>query len=346
MIDYTLSTLLLTPLTVLHLRFRVRALDPIRFGEQPGSAIRGALYGVLRDNFCSAAQGFGGPDHALHCPVCWLLALEDGGSGRGKDLPRPLMVEPPLSGSTFAIDQEFSFGISLVGQAQKFLPFVVRAVEQMGKVGVGERRGRFQLCEMREYDPLLDVERSLLDGRTLRTPKLVISTPLITAAAENLAGDQVQLHFLTPTRLIDDGHLCKTAEPVVVIKRLIERCQSLTLGYGLWTDSVAGGEAQTTPQSRVSNKGVPSPLYLAWEETYKTLSEHAQTLTLAENLTQWVEVHSGSRRQQRTTPISGFVGSVRWHGDVRPLLPWLLWGQSVHVGKDAVKGNGWFRVGA
>jgi hypothetical protein len=36
----------------------------------------------------------------------------------------------------------------------------------------------------------------------------------------------------------------------------------------------------------------------------------------------------------------------RWEGDVTRLRPWLLWGQSLHVGKDAVKGNGWYQVRA
>ncbi len=313
---------LLAPLTLLHLRFRLRAIDPIRFGAQPGSALRGALYGVLSDSFCSEAQGFGGPDHAQHCPVCWLLALEHNAGARGKDVPRPLMIEPPLDNGETRPGEEFSFGVSLVGRAQTFLPFIVRAVEKMGKIGVGYQRGRFTLCEMREYDPLLDVERSLLDGRTLRQPKLVINSQLIDAAAENFPEDKLALHFLTPTRLTDSGHLVKTPDPVVLTKRLIERCQSLVEYYG-------------ESQAELRNE---------WRAAYMWLTGQAQQLTIAENTTRWVEVHSGSRRQGRYTPISGFVGSVCWQGNVRHLLPWLLWGQSVHVGKDAVKGNGWYRV--
>jgi len=28
----------------------------------------------------------------------------------------------------------------------------------------------------------------------------------------------------------------------------------------------------------------------------------------------------------------------------RPLLPWLVWGQFTHVGKNAVKGDGWYEI--
>lgn len=327
-------THLLTPLSVLHLRVRVRAREPIHFSDQPGSALRGAFYSVLSHDFCSEAQGYGGPDHARYCPVCWLLALEDAQAGRGKDLPRPLVIEPPLEDTYFAPDEEFTFGLALIGQAQWLLPFVVRAVERMGQAGLGRQRGRFTLCELREYDPLLDVERSLLEGRTLRTPKLIVNSPLIEAAAENLRPDQVTLHFLSPMRLTDAGRLVKTPEPVVLIKRLVERCQSLVENYG-----VAGGEWQ------VASGGVRAESSYEWRDTYAQLSQVAEQVTLAESNIHWVEVQSGSRRQGRMTPISGFVGSARWQGPVAPLLPWLLWGQSVHVGKDAVKGNGWFKVG-
>jgi hypothetical protein len=30
--------------------------------------------------------------------------------------------------------------------------------------------------------------------------------------------------------------------------------------------------------------------------------------------------------------------------DWSPFWPWLVWGQFVHVGKDAVKGNGWYEI--
>ena len=38
------------------------------------------------------------------------------------------------------------------------------------------------------------------------------------------------------------------------------------------------------------------------------------------------------------------MGRAVYHGDLKPLLPWVLMGQSVHVGKSAVKGDGWYEV--
>jgi hypothetical protein len=70
----------------------------------------------------------------------------------------------------------------------------------------------------------------------------------------------------------------------------------------------------------------------------------AAVRTVAEE-TRWVELRSYSTRQRRATPIGGLVGSVAFStDDWRPYLPWLVWGQFTHVGKDAVKGDGWYRV--
>ena len=64
-----------------------------------------------------------------------------------------------------------------------------------------------------------------------------------------------------------------------------------------------------------------------------------------ENYLSWEELRSYSTRQRRDTPTSGLMGHVTLQAeDWSPFLPWLTWGQYTHVGKDAVKGNGWYEV--
>jgi hypothetical protein len=43
--------------------------------------------------------------------------------------------------------------------------------------------------------------------------------------------------------------------------------------------------------------------------------------------------------------MGGLVGSVVLEGELGPLLPWLVWGTLVQVGKDASMGNGVLRLG-
>jgi hypothetical protein len=314
---------LMRGLSVQHLKFTVRPLESILFDNQPGSALRGALYQVLSSNFCSETSGFVTPDHAGRCPVCWLLAAEDQESKRGQNIARPLTVEPPLGRSLFHRDQELTFGFSLIGQAQNMLPYLARAVEKMGQFGVGKGRGRFKLVGIAEYNPLVDAERILLDGRVVKKPTLQVTVGRVAEIASQLSPERITLHFQTPLRLTAGQVLIKSPNPVVFIQRLVERCQSLAEHYA---------ESNCAPTRD------------EWYHAFQALSEIAAQVKVAYNDTEWVDCWSGSRRQNRYTPISGLVGSVRWEGPLTLLIPWLLWGASLHVGKNAVKGNGWYRI--
>jgi len=308
-----------------HLMFKVRAREAIHLVGQPGSAIRGGLYGVLSDNFCTAPDGPHTEGHADNCPVCWLLALEDPTNNRGRNLPRPLTIEPPPAGD-YEVGNTFRFGITLIGQAQNLFPYVARAVARLGHIGIGRGRergcGRFTLEEIQEINPLLDATRSLLNMRNVRQPHLQV-TPARVSEATPQRASSITLNLLTPTRLTQQKRLVKSPEPYPFVARLIERCQQLATHYG------------------VGNQDVDPIL---WRDAYQQLTALAHEWTLTYKETEWVEHRSGSRRHKRSTPISGLVGRFRWEGDITPVYPWLVWGQSLHVGKDAVKGNGWYRI--
>lgn len=325
MIDHSVLTpahILMRGMSVQHIRFTVRATERLSFGDQPGSALRGALYHALADHFCSESFTRMTADHAERCPVCWLMALEDPTNERGRDVARPLTIQPPEK-TLYQRTESMTFGISLIGQARTLLPYLARAVEWMGHKGLGQGRGRFELIAIHEYTPLLDAERLLMDGNAVRSPTLAVTPVRVAELAAELSDDGITLHFLTPTRLIAAGKLVKMPDPGVMVGRLLERCQNLAEHYAETDDNLSAGD---------------------WKQTAAVLVDQARKLRLAYLEIAWVEVFSGSKRQGRATPISGFTGAARWEGTVTPLREWLLWGQSLHVGKDAVKGNGWYRV--
>jgi hypothetical protein len=76
------------------------------------------------------------------------------------------------------------------------------------------------------------------------------------------------------------------------------------------------------------------------------LAEAAERdVRVVENELVWEELRSYSTRQRRGTPTSGLLGTVVLEAkDWSPFWPWLAWGQFIHVGKDAVKGNGWYEL--
>ncbi len=320
------SRFLMQGVTVQHLRFRVRATESIFFENEPGAALRGALYEALSKNFCSEAFGHLTSHHQETCPVCWLLAAEDPDAGRGQNIPRPLTLQPPLEQTHFRAGQVMSFGVSLIGQAQNMLPYIARAVQKMGGIGVGKGRGRFTLIAIDEVHPLLDTERTLMNGRTIKRPTLQVTPSVIEDVADKLPRHAVTLDLLTPVRLTAHGGLAKQFEPGVFVQRLLERCQSLAEHY-----------AEYPPDIR-------QPTREDWLAAQAELLTEAAGLKIGYDHTEWVEAFSGSRRTGRVSPISGLVGRVRWDGNVSRLLPWLLWGATLHIGKNAVKGSGYYRV--
>jgi hypothetical protein len=126
------------------------------------------------------------------------------------------------------------------------------------------------------------------------------------------------IEFLTPTRLTDQQHLVKRPDFRVLFQRLMERLRALAQAYS------------DTPLD---------------EALRYRLVGLAGRVELVDDQTHWVELESYSTRLRRTTPLGGFVGRATYRADDwSPFLPWLIWGQFTHVGKDAVKGNGRYRI--
>lgn len=313
---------LMRGMTVHHLRFTVRASEAVVFDNQPGSALRGALYESLSENFCTDPRNTNAPDHAHYCPTCWLMATEDSHSSRGQDIPRPITVEPVQADHIVHAGETFRFGFSLIGRARDLLPYVVRAAEKMGRIGIGRGRGRFTLIDIAEYSPLFDVERVMLDGRIVKHPTLGVTPAQVQDAVSIALSDRILMEFITPLALKSKETIIGKFDTQVFTARLIERCQSLAEHY-----------AEGAVHDRTT-----------WRQLHERLSVAAATTHIGYDDTRWTSAFSGSRRKSTMTAISGLVGRVRLEGDLTALLPWLLWGQSFHVGKNAVKGNGWYRI--
>ncbi len=308
-------------LTLTHLRFTVEALTPVRLsGYNAGSQLRGALGNVMRRAYCAGDRR--DPAHTAACPVCWLLAANEhpGEERRGYALVPPL--DPP---DCYAPGERFSFGLTLFGNALRFLPYFVLAVPEMGRMGVGAGRGQFALRQVWAADPLFGDESQpvLAEGESLvYTPTLMISAERVGEVAAQLAGHgRLSLNFLTPMRLVEDGQLSKVPDFGVFFARLLKRLDELN-------EQFADGERR--------------PL-----DEVNALHAFADRVRLIETQTRWVEVWSGSSRTGKETPLSGFVGLATYSAPSEvwaPLLPWLIWGQGTQVGKDVVKGNGWYEL--
>lgn len=319
--------------TAHRLRFVAEVQMPIELNEHQGSAIRGALFNVLRRNFCLQPQFNSCQPCPVHagCPVSFLLATVDDEGQRGADLPRPYTIEPPLGPAPHYVPGDrLEFGLTMFAHALNLFPYIVVAVTAIQREGIGRkveangwRRGTFVLREIWAENPLTGQRQAVLqaDAPLVNVPDIPITHEQILAhlpsPTRRGSGGEVILTFLTPTRLIEGGRLLHKPLFRPLLQRLFERLSALARSYS------------------------DTPLEL----DFRSLLQQAEEVHLVEDNTRWIELDSYSTRRQAHTPLSGFVGQARYIGPMEPFLPWLLWGQFTHVGKDAVKGNGWYIIG-
>lgn len=309
-------------LTIYPLRFTLEALDEITFDERAGAQLRGALYGALRDYADALPRAERALPDLESDPIRWLMAREDETAQRGKDVPRPFAIQPPLDPTRhYAPESHFTVGITLFGRRTlAVLPFIVAAFPLMGRRGLGRDRSRFRLHHLALHGA--DGCQTLLlppESDQLQMPSQGVTAEQIAQRAALLSKGRLTLHFQTPMRLIQEGKLLKVPHFPALMARLLERYDLIGMEYG---DSF-------TP--------VPP-------EVRTDLLRRAEYVQLAENRTRWRDVTSHSRRTGSSSPIGGLLGEATYSGDLAPFREWLVWGSFLQVGKSTVKGDGWYSL--
>lgn len=319
------------PLTYLRLRFTCMAETPLNLGGlRAGSNLRGALLNVMRRATCDQSplveRGLlVDPDHTAHCPVCWLVAANEhpGRERRGYSI-----IPPTVAAERLEPGEHFDFHLTLFGDAVRFLPYFVLAVPEVGRIGVGPGRGKFCLKRIDAEHPLEGDWPVLAEGDTIvRPPQQTPRHRDLCTAARVLAGQLntrqpcLRINFLTPLRLIVNKHLLKAPDFGALFNHILLR-----------VDHLAAQHARAAPR----------PV-----EERERLWNLANQVWLVEDGTRWVDLPSGSSRTGKPTWISGLIGPARYTAAAevwQEMLPWLLWGQVVQVGKDTVKGNGSYQI--
>lgn len=318
----------------------VETVAPVELAEHPGSALRGALVQALLDTHCSnkSAPSCAACPLVHVCPVSALVAPMRDEAPRGRDVPRPFVITPPLPAPRrLDIGAKWSFGLTLFGSAARLFPYVVLARKRLEDNGLGlraehGRRGRVMVTSIAStgedgrsialYEP---------NGSRVGMPVPGPSTARIETRGRALAEDHVTLRFQSPMRLKVDGDLIRTLQPSVLVHRILERWEGLRREYAL------PNQADLLAPLRG-----PAPSQALGDT--RALLAVADSVSVTRDDTTWMELSSYSSRQRRFTPISGFIGDATLAGDVRSLGEVLALGEVIRAGKDVVKGNGRYEM--
>ena len=321
-------------LTLHQLEVTIEALTPLSLDPYYGSALRGAFFHALWSRFCANHEVetcYACPLHEA-CPVSSLVAPLRDESPRGRDIPRPYIITPPYrENGRYELGEKCTFMFTLIGNASKLYPYVIRAFQEMERNTLGHplqelqgQRGRFQVNEIYVVHPFTHQRACLWQRGVARPEKLQLSitTNDISARAKQLPSDFLTIHFLSPMRLIHEEHVLRKPDLGVLVLRIAQRLEQIQQEYGSVEESSFGRE---------------------W---YLSLKSHINEIRLESDRTRWVDIHSYSSRQRRAMPIGGLVGKASFSGSLTHLHELLIWGELLRAGKNIVKGAGFYRIEA
>jgi hypothetical protein len=221
-----------------------------------------------------------------------------------------------------------SFDLVLLGRAIDYMPYIVYAVSEMARRGLGANRTRFELDGVTMLG--LSAERPIYSGRTQR-----ISTPpdarlplsdLIRARLQigsshtqhsALSAHHCLLRFHTPARIRIEGNAQFSLSFDLLIRSLLRRLSLL---------------------AEVHGRG---PLDL----DYRGLIERAAQVRTRQSRLRWWDFERYSNRQRCKMKLGGFVGEIEYEGEaISEFLPLIAAGEILHVGSNTTFGLGLYDI--
>jgi hypothetical protein len=227
---------------------------------------------------------------------------------------------------------ELRFELLLMGRAIEYLPYVVYALSEMARGGLGADRTPFELTEVALIDEhgaqqsvycgksqritVPDAAtRSLQELIRLRLDQLMSATEFSIDTGRNI--DAVGLKFLTPARIRVAGDLQVGMSFELLARNLLRRVSMLAAVHG-------------RAQLGLDYRGL--------------IARAAEVETRASNL-RWWDWERYSNRQRTKMTLGGFVGEVEYAGQaLQEFLPLIVAGELLHVGAGTGFGLGRYEV--
>jgi len=308
-------------------RFVLRPREPIHLPPNPGSTLRGGLGASFKRTACfqrnRPPDSCDGCPVAQNCPYGYIFETRlppDSELLRSlKEIPHPFVLEAPLDPPpAYEPGSSLEFRTVLVGRAIGYIPYLTRAFEHLGDVGIGRGRGRFELEEVRAEHPVHGRSVSVYRRGELLpfSADLTVTYSDLSRLCGGVATGRVTVEFLTPTRLVSDGKLESNPSFATLVRAALRRLSSLSYFHG--------GQK--------------------WEADFRGMVARAEGVRTAESHLRWYDWERYSSRQDARMKLGGIVGSATFEGEVAPFLPLLLAVGIVHVGKACTFGNGRLRV--
>jgi hypothetical protein len=286
--------------------------SPCEWCRRPDRCASGALFdsnGVGQSAFTGAAPTTGEPG----------MGVARSGGSAGFDRPRPyVLVTPSRNRGVYAAGDSIRLGFTLVGHARVWYPWVVAALAQLGRRGLGVERVQLSLSRIVAIEPSGKPVEINPESRGIGGHVPELDARQILAEAPGPAREAV-VAFLTPADLQRKGDRIERLDGPTLFRRLIRRIGTLVETYCL----------------------IPAD---AGPCDFHALGMMADQVTVKEQHVSMQTWDRYSNRIDRKHPLSGLVGHALLGDIPEPLWPYLILGQWVHVGKAASFGQGRYKV--
>jgi hypothetical protein len=209
--------------------------------------------------------------------------------------------------------------VTLLGSAWRTYPWFLAGLQRALQRGVGRERTRWQVTGVKRIRP--DQRSDTICNGDMRSLKPRLEPDQLSMTSRRYIEPRpVSVDLLSPTRLIDDGHLLMDGSPVplrLLVARILDRFQG-----------VYGEQASDLLRPNVRD----------------TIETEAQKVGLLDHGTRWIEVNDYSARQRREMALGGKIGRMTYSREAARFLPILRAGEILHVGKNPTSGCGRMRV--
>jgi len=216
--------------------FTLQAKERSFLPEYKGSTLRGGfghsfrrVCCTVRDQDCKTCM------LNQSCPYAYIfetpkvsgMKLEH----QADNLPHPFVIEPPLTEQTeFQAGDEFEIGLVLFGKSVSFLPYFVYTFDQMGRMGLGKGRGKFELTSVyaandpagQQSEQIYDFKTQMLNGnfKTWKLADILSQQPLNNGA-------QLNIDLLTPTRILNQNRIVNQVPFDLLMRNILRRISLL-----------------------------------------------------------------------------------------------------------------------
>ncbi|MDE0323239.1 MAG: CRISPR system precrRNA processing endoribonuclease RAMP protein Cas6 [Candidatus Poribacteria bacterium] len=306
--------------------FTYTVQEPLKMPPDKGNVFRGRFGYILRDVACAGSEQqcekqcqF--PDRCVYSKCFETPVPADSPVLRGQTYaPHPFVLEPPRTGQLdYAPGDTFACNLILIGEAIEVLPWIVFAFYRMAEqpIGLRNERGRCQLEKVESLsadanhpsETIYTAESEMLssEGLILRLEDVMQAAPHVT--------DEIELAFLTPTSIKVNGKWTSNLTFEHLIRNLLRRIRFLSYFHcGEDLDVDAHGLIETS-----------------------TSIAHDSRLD-------WLRKDRYSYRAEKSVPMGGFIGKIRFSGELEPFLPFIYLGEYLHIGHHTAFGFGQYRI--